>query len=266
MAAGAARRTLNPNEKSGRCPVGTAFAFTSGTAFSGKPPPSAWGGARNRADRVSLSLTHKQAHGVLSAIAHASGSAGLPLNRHLTLHWGKYGLGDADAGKATGDFLKLAQQFMRSNQQPFAFVYVRENDEGDGSKGSHTHYLLHVPPAFARRFVAMQRRWLRIVTGKAYRKKAMHTARIGRTINAAAANRSLYAINLLAVAHYLLKAAEPAAVEVLGLTHRPAYGRVTGKRCGWSENIGKAARKRWTAETVKVSPAALPFGTQIPPG
>ena len=172
-------------------------------------------------------------------------SIGLPLNRHLTLHWGCYGIADADAGRATGDFLKLAGQFLRSKRQPFAFVYVRENDEGDGSKGPHSHLLLHVPPAIALRFVAMQRRWLKIVTGKAYRRKAMKTSRIGRSVNAATTSPALHAANLAVVAHYVLKAAEPAAVSALGLTRAPVYGRVIGKRAGWSENIGATARARF---------------------
>lgn len=248
MAAGAARRLKENggNQPAGK--TGTAFAYKniskSDTAYSVQASPASWGGARNRADRASDCLTLKQAESVIAAIQ-ASGSIGLPLNRHLTLHWGCYGISDADAGKATGDFLKLAGQFLRSKRQPFAFVYVRENDSGDGSKGPHTHFLLHVPPAIAPRFVAMQRRWLRIVTGKAYRRNAMRTARIGRSVTAATASPAFYAVNLAVVAHYILKAAEPAAVSVLGLSRAPEYGRVIGKRAGWSENIGAAARARW---------------------
>jgi hypothetical protein len=247
MAATPARRPLNCKGKSPASQAGTALAFKTkvkgGTANKQERPAGKRGGARNRADRVSECLTLKQAKGVIAAIQ-TSGNIGLPLNRHLTLHWGCYGISDADAGKATGDFLKLTSQFLRSKRQPFAFVYVRENDAGDGSKGPHTHFLLHVPPAIAARFVAMQRRWLRIVTGKAYRRNAMRTSRIGRSVAAATAAPALYAVNLAVVVHYVLKAAEPAAASALGLTHAPEYGRVIGKRAGWSENIGAVARAR----------------------
>lgn len=247
MAAGAARRPrkIGGNPIAGQ--VGTVLALKtiskSDAAFSVAAPSPSWGGARNRADRASDCLTLKQSESIIAAIQ-ASGSIGLPVNRHLTLHWGCYGIADADAGRATGDFLKLAGQFLRSKRQPFAFVYVRENDEGDGSKGPHSHLLLHVPPAIAPRFVAMQRRWLRLVTGKAYRRNAMRTAQVGRSVTAATASPALYAVNLAVVAHYVLKAAEPPAVSALGLTHAPVYGRVIGKRAGWSENIGAAARAR----------------------
>ena len=46
------------------------------------------------------------------------------------------------------------------------------------------------------------------------------------------------------VVGYLLKGAEPDAAQVLGLSKIEAGGRVIGKRCGWSENIGDAARAR----------------------
>jgi hypothetical protein len=247
MAAGAARRLKENRGNQPTVKTGTAFAIKniskSDTAYSVQALPASWGGARNRADRASDCLTLKQVENVIDAIQ-ASGSIGLPLNRHLTLHWGCYGIADADAGRATGDFLKLAGQFLRSKRQPFAFVYVRENDEGDGSKGPHSHLLLHVPPATAPRFVVMQRRWLRIVTGKAYLRNAMRTTRIGRTVNAALTSPALHKANLAVVAHYVLKAAEPAAVSALGLTHAPVYGRVIGKRAGWSENIGATARLR----------------------
>jgi hypothetical protein len=247
MAATPAPRPLNRKGNPPASQAGTALAVNTkvkgGTANKPKRPASKRGGARNRAERVSECLTLNQAAGVIAAIQ-ASGNIGLPLNRHLTLHWGCYGISDADAGKATGDFLKLAGQFLRSKRQPFAFVYVRENDDGDGSKGPHTHFLLHVPPTIAARFVTMQRRWLRIVTGKAYRRNAMRTARIGRSIIAAIIAPALYEANLAVVAHYVLKAAEPYAVQALGLAHAPEYGRVIGKRAGWSENIGAAARAR----------------------
>lgn len=247
MAAGAARPLRENGGNQPAVKTGTAFAMKtiskSDTAFSVQALPASWGGARNRADRASDCLTVKQVRNIIDAIQ-ASGSIGLPLNRHLTLHWGCYGIDDSDAGRATGDFLKLAGQFLRSKRQPFAFVYVRENDEGDGSKGPHTHCLLHVPPAIAPRFVLMQKRWLRIVTGKAYRRNAMRTARIGRSVTAATAAPEFYAVNLAVVAQYVLKASEPAAVSALGLPRAPVYGRVIGKRAGWSENIGAAARAR----------------------
>ena len=90
----------------------------------------------------------------------------------------------------------------------------------------------------------MQRRWLRIVTGKAYRRNAMRTSRIARSVTAATASPALYAVNLTVVMHYVLKAAEPGAVRAVGLTHAPEYGRVIGKRAGWSENIGAVALSR----------------------
>ena len=43
---------------------------------------------------------------------------------------------------------------------------------------------------------------------------------------------------------YLLKGADEATGEVLGLQKSGRFGWIMGKRCGWTENIGRAAQER----------------------
>lgn len=248
MASKSARPPLKTKRKSRGKSIGTKVALNrsliSGTSISPTPPAGKRGGARLKADRSSDSLSLQQCRNIIQA-AHASGNIGLPLQRHLTVHWGAYRIEGAAAGQATSRLLKLAGDYCRKHGQPFAAVWVRECDLGDGSKGDHTHFLLHVPLSFAPRFVRMQRRWLKIVTGQRYNRNTMKTARIGRHLSIAATNPALYAENLSTVIGYILKAASPAAREALALSRPAEYGRVIGKRCGWTEILGQAARKRW---------------------
>jgi hypothetical protein len=163
----------------------------------------------------------------------------MPLNRHLTIHWEAAGIPDCQAATATATFLTLARDWLRKRGGRFAWIFVREN--GDG-KGSHVHILLHCPSELARACSAMQRRWLRRVTGKPYRARIIRTARIGGTLTAAQTAPAVYAKNLAAVVGYLLKGASPEAARALGLMRVESGGSIIGKRAGTSQNIGRSAR------------------------
>ena len=58
-----------------------------------------WGGARNRADRVSDCLSLNQAEGIVRA-AHRACAIGLRFNRHVTIHWERADVPDAKAAGA----------------------------------------------------------------------------------------------------------------------------------------------------------------------
>jgi hypothetical protein len=199
---------------------------------------------------VTAALSLQQARGLVAAVAHAE-RIGLPMNRLVTLHWGAMGLSDADAGRALARVLKLWREALAAMGQPFACVWVRENDDGDGSKGSHVHILAHVPRVAGGGFLSRLRAWVRIAAGGRYHRKsgrvvgpvyvkgAVFTRRIGGKLAVAP---GVHAVNLAEALGYLLKGADKQAVEFLALSRREPGGRVTGKRCGWSENIGAAAR------------------------
>lgn len=200
-----------------------------------------WGGARNNATRTSDSLSLEQTANIIAAAQFAA-AIGLPFNRHLTIHWQQAGIPDELAAWATGRFLKLAGDWLNKLEKTLAWAWVREN--GDG-KGSHVHILLHLPTGT--RLGNMQRRWLRLITGKPYSASTIKTARIGGTAGAAQTAPVAYQINLAAVVTYVLKGTSPAAARELGLERLERLepgGRIIGKRAATSQNIGRAARRR----------------------
>jgi len=197
------------------------------------------GGARPRAERVSYRLTDKQCRDLIAAIA-VSGNINVPLNRFITIHWEKAGLVGKDAAGATAQYLKYVRDWLYKQGLPFAYVWIRENDYGDGSKGDHVHILAHVPAHCS--VGHLQRRWLRAITGNAYIKGTIFTRTIGGHLEASTVSPEHYHINLIAVARYALKGGSKGISEALGLGRWDDGGRVIGTRTGMSKNLSRAVR------------------------
>jgi hypothetical protein len=237
-----ARRLCARSENGGKqrfAETGTAVAnystSKSGVPSAAKATRNGWGGARSRRDRTSDALTLQQAEKLIAA-AHRAIGLGLPLNRHITIHWERAGVADADAAAATARFLKLAGDWLAKRGQRFAWVWSRENG---GTKGSHVHILAHVPAGGE--IGGLQRRWLRRATSSPYRKGTIHTARVGGTASAWRTAPAVYRDNLAVVLGYALKGTETAAAAKLGLPKQEPGGRIRGKRCARSQNLGPDA-------------------------
>lgn len=184
------------------------------------------GGARNRADRTSDCLTEKQARKLIAAIQRAE-KLSMPINRHIIVHWEALGVPDDRAMAATTQFLKAYREWTGDQT---AYVWSREN--GDG-KGSHLHILAHLP-AGKRWHAALSRRWLERISGNRYKKRAIRTKFIMGSLSP---DSPCYDQNLKTVAAYVLKGVDRETAAALGIAHLPG-GRITGKRCGTSRNIG----------------------------
>jgi len=198
-------------------------------------PSLSWGGARLRSDRASDQLSQSQATEFIAA-AHRAQAIGLPFNRFVTVHWQAAGLDDPAAARATGRLLKLAADWARAKQTRIAWAWSRENDKGDGSKGSHVHILLHCPADLP---IGKQwRRWIRNVTGLRYRRGAIRSLPIGRSLNCYANSPDLYRENLIQVVAYCVKGVTPEVAAKMGLPKQEDGGRVIGKRSGHSQNLG----------------------------
>jgi hypothetical protein len=164
--------------------------------------------------------------------AQRSIAIGRPFNRHLTVHWEKAGLTDAEAAGATGRLLKLIQDWLRRHGGT-AYTWVREN--GDG-KGSHTHILLHVPRGLSLR---LTKRWYRLVTSWKGRVPdgAVLTKRIGGTADCALTGSDWYLANLAYVVGYVLKGVEAPDGTALDLERYGVGGTITGKRLSISASL-----------------------------
>lgn len=189
------------------------------------------GGARNSANRTSDGLTRQQAE-LLCDAALTAIAIGRALNRHITVHWQAIGTPDHRAATATTAFLKYFREWLGGGT---AYIWTREN--GDG-KGSHLHILAHMPAGRCMNG-ARSRRWLERITGQPYRRGTIRTTRIG---GASDPDGPAYAANLRAVVAYILKGVAADTAMALGIAHSPG-GRIIGKRCGTSRNVGAKARQ-----------------------
>ncbi len=101
-----------------------------------------------------------------------------------------------------------------------------------------------MPAALCSILTKLQKGWLRRITGKPYRARVIHSKPIGGRLGLEAGNPELHSINLAVALGYVLKGADAKAARKFGLTRLEAGGRIIGKRCGTSQNIGATARKR----------------------
>lgn len=197
------------------------------------------GGARNWADRESHALTPTQIANLKAAERHAR-AIGLPFNRMVTIHWQAAGVALGDMVKATGRFLDLLTKAMARHKSRTAWLWVLEN--GD-RKGGHCHLLVHVPAALVSILTRLQKGWLRRITGKPYRARVIRSKPIGGRLGLERSHPELHAFNVAVALGYVLKGADAMAAEQFGLERLEAGGRIIGKRCGTSQNIGAKARR-----------------------
>lgn len=203
------------------------------------PSSTSRGGARNRADRESHALTAAQIANLEAAERHAR-AIGLPFTRMITIHWQAAGVALADMVKATGRFVDLLTKALARNKTKTAWLWTLEN--GD-RKGGHCHLLVHVPATLVSILTKLQKGWLRRITGNPYRARVIRSEPIGGRLGLETGNPELHAINLTVALGYVLKGANAAAAEQFNLARLEAGGRIIGKRCGTSQNIGAKARK-----------------------
>lgn len=177
---------------------------------------------------------------LLRAAEHAL-RIGRPLNRMLTVHFDKARI--SDPVHATGQLLKLMGDWLRCNNTGITAVWVRE---AGPTKGEHVHILLSVPPPILGSFARMQRGWFRKI-GAAWKRGVYMSRPIGGSHKLAfnATSEHLYKQAITGALHYLLKGADTKAREVHGISKGEDGGELWGKRCGTTENLGRAARLRF---------------------
>lgn len=200
-----------------------------------KPKKGSWGGARNRADRVTTALSQRQAESVLMAMAVAD-LAGLPLTRHWTVDYELAGIADRDGAAFVGKLLALCGRFARVRGGSFAAVWVREVGVRNGA---HVHIALHLPRGW--RLGYLTRDWIKRAGGT-YCKGVSRIRPIGGSVNCAWTSPALYRENLERLGNYLTKGSDSAAAAELGLELLKPGGAIVGKRCGRTQNLWRVAQ------------------------
>lgn len=200
-----------------------------------RPPQSTWGGARNRADRTSVHLSRSQCDGMLAAALFAEQS-GKPFSRHWTVHHERAGVAMADGAAFVGRLLSGLGKLVRREGGELAAIYARE---GGAGKGAHVHIMMHLPPG-----MTLRNRTRRLVEGAGgtWRKRVSVVRSIGGRLSPAddSGHRFTNALNVLG---YLMKSADAETGNALGLDTYGVGALIIGKRCGWTQNIGKTARR-----------------------
>lgn len=214
-------------------------------------PPS-WevgqrGGNHLRGDRISYEVSRSQAELILGA-AYFAYHRGLPFNRWITINLSKAGIVDELAAQSIRIFLKAAADAVKYWGGDFAATWVRENGfnaNGDPT-GTHVHILAHIPPRLVGQFKNAQSGWMsRIRISDRHRAGTIKGKPIDGFSSMISGHPLVYAQSLYQLVSYQLKSAsqDTLAALHLGKPHKRG-GEILGKRCGTSQNIGRAAWKK----------------------
>lgn len=198
------------------------------------------GGPRRRLADPSWQLKEWQCEALIEA-AGVAWEAGLPFNRFVTLAFGKSGIPARNCVTATGEWIKLAREWLHERGFPMPWAWVQE--WGPVTE-AHCHILLHVPPMMTPLFRGRPSKWSRKVIADHGCHYARGTTDCQKIWCSEHPDRypEAYQGALTTKVHYMLKCA-PAELEtklgMAGLGPRP-WGRscpVHGKRLaiwqGW---------------------------------
>jgi hypothetical protein len=203
-------------------------------------PRSGRGGSRLRRDRASYALTSSQTANLIAATAHAQ-VIGLTFTRMVTIHWQAAGLPLSELPSATGRFVDLLTKTLARHGSRTAWLWTHEN-KSQRDKGGHCHLLIHVPANLVRVVNRLQRRWLRSITGRPYRRGTICSRPVGGRLGIEKHSPDLHAANLDTALGYLLKGATLETALKFSLRRVEPGGLIIGKRCSTSQNIGLSAR------------------------
>ena len=185
--------------------------------------------------RASKYITMRQATNIMEAVNFAK-LIDLPLVAHLTIHWSLTDVGDDPDGKLFAKVREGLDKWLHRHGIVFAGAWARERQAGGQSDVVHCHLLFHLPVG--------------IRTGKKLRQVEAAISRLvkrhGRGVTDERAIKLVIHDN--PDGKYLIKGGGPKVWKRFRLRkeHRRLQGLICGKRCGVTENIGLAARKRWS--------------------
>jgi hypothetical protein len=165
-------------------------------------------------------------------------SISLPLVAHLTIHWSLTDVGDDPNGALLAKFRDGLDKWLHRHGIALTGVWARERQAGGQSDVVHCHLLFHLPLMFRAgkklrqveaAITRLVKRHGRDITDERVIKLVIHDNPDGK---------------------YLIKGGGPKVWKRFRLSkeHRRLQGLIFGKRCGTTENIGPATRRRAGSE------------------
>ena len=196
------------------------------------------GSSLRRQFPTSERLTKHQAKNLMEALAFAR-KLGTPLNAHATINWEDTDAGDDPDGRR---FARVREGFdkwllRRGIQGGLTCVWVREKTSDARGGAVHSHMLFRLPHRFlsGRGRVEVEDALERLI--------ARHGG--GKCLDGASKITEPDEPDGI----YFLKGGGADVWDEFNVPHqwRTAQGKIYGKRCGFTENIGPTARKRWNS-------------------
>jgi hypothetical protein len=180
-------------------------------------------------------ITLRQAENMMAAVRFA-GEIGTPLNVHATIHWVGTEAGDDPDGSRFAKLREGFDKWLKRQGIPSGLtaIWVRERLSGGSAEVVHCHMLFHLAHPFlsGRKRLQVERALERLIDRHGRGKWGDFTLKLTFPRNP----------NGL----YLLKGGGRDVWSNFGVPRlwRKRQGLIVGKRCGTTENIGPAARRR----------------------
>ena len=202
--------------------------------------------ASPRGPRAGRYITVRQATNVIEAVRFAK-LVNLPLVAHLTIHWSLTDIGDDPNGRLFAKLREGLDKWLNRHGIEFGAVWARERQSRGQSDVVHCHLMFHLPETYrsGRKLCEVEAAICRLIE------------RHGRGITHEAVIKLVIHEN--PDGKYLIKGGGPKVWKKFRLRreHRRLQGFIHGKRCGVTENISLAARRRWREQQGGTMPSIL---------
>jgi hypothetical protein len=177
-------------------------------------------------------ITLSQATNIIEAVEFAK-SIDLSLVAHLTIHWAYTNAGDDPNGKLFAKVREGISKWLRRHGMVFAAAWCIERMSRGQAEVAHCHLLFHLPVEYrAKRKLQIEAAIYRLVKrhGRGYWAEEVIDLRIHDDPDG----------------KYLIKGGGREVWKLFRLRkeHRRLQGIIFGKRCGTTQNIGRAARRQ----------------------
>jgi hypothetical protein len=176
-------------------------------------------------------ITLSQATNLIETVQFAK-LIGLPLVAHLTIHWACTDVGDDPDGKLFAQFREGLNKWLHRRGIVFVACWTRERQAGGQSDVVHCHLLFHLPVQYRtdKKLLQVEDAISRLV--QRHGRGILHEKAIDLRVHDNPDGK------------YLIKGGSQKIWKRFRLRkeHRRLQGIIHGKRCGTTQNIGRAAR------------------------